>query len=141
MNPSNPLREAIVFLWENAFSGRIGRTFLLALILFLIGVFANGFGIDIETTLSRTLAAIDGWLDVLAPWLDMAGNIVFRLFFALVFMGCVVWGYVTLRTASLGVFSRLRGSAGLSAAAAFKLGSSFLAALVLGYFAWVGMFI
>jgi len=141
VNPSKPFREAVVYLWENAFSGRIGRTLLLALILFLIGVFANAFNIDIEAALTRTLAAIDGWLDVLAPWLEMAGTIVFRLFFALVFIGCVVWGFVTLRTASLGVVSRLRGSTGLSAAAAFRLGSSFLAALVLGYFAWVGMFI
>jgi hypothetical protein len=99
----------------------------LLLIFFLVGLVLVLFGFK--------LGDVDRWLDAQSGWLDIAGTLLFKALFAFILFLCVL-------TLGVGLFTRLprrrrpRDSGEPTKCLGF---GAMAAALVIGYFAYIGL--
>jgi uncharacterized membrane protein len=124
--------------------GKAGLKVFLILLFLLVAIVVQVFGISPER--------VDLWLAANGGWLEAIGNLLFRAFCAAILLLCAI----ICLTMVYSVLNALRGSApddrkliAVSAEelaeeptkppGAFSLGCGFLAAVIVGYFAWFGM--
>lgn len=105
-------------------SGASQLYLFLVLVFLLVGGVLVALGFDLDR--------VDAWLAGHATWLDLLGTILFKALLALVLLACIAVGAAGL----LGRVRRLRGG---PRGDAFGWGAM-IVALVLGYFAAVGLF-
>ena len=117
------------------FRGAVWLYVVLFLFFFAVGTVALLFGFG--------LGDVDNWIDANGGWIEAIGFILFRLFWAFVLLMCAA---VAVMCVLEGVDRIRRRGEGPARAdpenqlGGFGLGCSTIAAALIGYFAWFGVF-